>query len=143
MGYGSTTTPPPGTPPASSLHPAVPLPEDQQRQPDRSQHLLVATDTNTVAHDQVTGNDSFGIGVGNFCVVTHLPPLLCGLLDIDPDSDANQVLHNSATGNGLAPDPAIAPLPGADLLWDGTGTGNCRQDNTADTTFPTPLPTCS
>ena len=32
--------------------------------------------------------------------------------------------YNAAPGNGLSPDPAIAPLPGADRLWDGTGT--CR-----------------
>ena len=104
--------------------------------------LLVAADTNTVAHNQITGNNSFGIGVGNFCVVTHVPPFVCALLDIDPNSDSNQILNNTATGNGLSPDPAIAPLPGADLLWDGTGTGNCWQNNTTNTTFPAPLPTC-
>jgi parallel beta-helix repeat protein len=105
--------------------------------------LLVATDTNTVDHNTITGNDSVGIGVANFCVVTHLPPLFCGLLDIDPNSDSNQILNNTAIANGLSPEPAIAPLPGADLLWDGTGTGNCWQNNTASTTFPTPLPACS
>jgi parallel beta-helix repeat protein len=104
--------------------------------------LLVAADSNTVDHNTITANNSFGIGVANFCVVTHLPPALCGLLDINPNSASNQIVHNTATGNGLAPDPAIAPLPGADLLWDGTGTGNCWQDNIANTTFPAPLPTC-
>jgi hypothetical protein len=104
--------------------------------------LLVATDTNTVDYNAVTGNNSLGIGVANFCVVTHLPPPVCGLLDIDPNSNANQILNNTAAGNGLSPDPVITPLPGADLLWDGTGTGNCWQNNTANTTFPTPLPTC-
>jgi hypothetical protein len=79
---------------------------------------------------------------GTIRVVTHLPPLACGSLDIDPNSDSNQILNNTATGNGLSPDSVIAPLPGADLLWDGTGTLNCWQDNTANTTFPAPLPTC-
>jgi parallel beta-helix repeat protein len=104
--------------------------------------LLVATDTNLVDHNTVTGNNSFGIGIANFCVVTHLPPLFCAGLDIDPNPNGNQITHNLGSGNGLAPDPTIAPLPGADLLWDGTGTGNCWQDNVADTTFPAPLPTC-
>jgi parallel beta-helix repeat protein len=104
--------------------------------------LLVATDTNQVDHNTVTGNDSFGIGVANLCAVTHLPPLFCAGLDIDPNPNGNQILNNIATGNGLAPDSAIAPLPGADLIWDGTGTGNCWQDNAADITFPAPLPPC-
>jgi parallel beta-helix repeat protein len=104
--------------------------------------LLVATDTNQVDHNTVIGNDSFGIGVANFCLVTHLPALFCAALDIDPNPNGNQILNNTATGNGLAPDPAIAPLPGADLLWDGTGASNCWQGNTANTTFPAPLPSC-
>jgi hypothetical protein len=105
--------------------------------------LAIKTNSdNQIDHNTVTGNNSFGIGVGNFCVVTHLPPVFCAGLDIDPNSDSNQILNNLATGNGLAPDPAIAPLPGSDLLWDGTGTGNCWQNNTADSTFPAPLPTC-
>jgi parallel beta-helix repeat protein len=104
--------------------------------------LLAAADTNTVDHNTVTGNNSFGIGVANLCLVSHLPPLVCAVLDIDPNPNGNQIQHNLATGNGLSPDPLIAPLPGADLLWDGTGTGNCWQDNTANATFPTPLPTC-
>jgi parallel beta-helix repeat protein len=105
--------------------------------------LLVAADTNTVDHNTVTGNNSFGIGLANFCVVNHVPPAVCASLDIDPNSNGNQLVHNFATSNGLAPDPIIAPLPGADLLWDGTGTGNCWQDNTADAIFPAPLPACS
>lgn len=104
--------------------------------------LLVATDANTVDDNTATGNNSFGIGVANFCVVSHLTPSLCGSLDIDPNSDSNQILSNAAVNNGLSPDPVIAPLPGADLLWDGTGTGNCWQDNTADNIFPVPLPAC-
>lgn len=104
--------------------------------------LLVATDANTVDDNTATGNSSVGIGVANFCVVSHLPPAACGSLDIEPNSDSNEILNNTAVGNGLSPDPAIAPLPGADLLWDGTGTGNCWQNNTVDHTFPVPLPTC-
>ena len=46
-------------------------------------------------------------------------------------------------GNGLNPDPHLAPFPPADLLWDGTGTGNCWADNTYTTAFPNLLPTCA
>ena len=44
-------------------------------------------------------------------------------LGIDPNPDANHIVFNKVTGNGAASDPGIAPLSGADLLWDGTGSG--------------------
>jgi parallel beta-helix repeat protein len=104
--------------------------------------FLVAAKTNQVDHNGVTGNDSFGIGVANFCVVSRLSPSVCGQLDIDPNSNGNQIVSNTVTGNGALPDPKIAPFPGVDLLWDGTGTDNCWRNNAAGTTFPPFLPTC-
>jgi hypothetical protein len=102
----------------------------------------VAADTNQVAHNAVTGNNSVGIGVANFCVAFRLSPGECATLDIDPNPDGNQILFNTVTGNGTSPDPKIAPFPGTDLLWDGTGTGNCWEKNLAGTTFPTSVPAC-
>jgi parallel beta-helix repeat protein len=104
--------------------------------------LLVAAQANQVENNMVTGNNSLGIGVANFCVSARLSPDVCAALDIDPNPTGNQVLFNTVTGNAVSPDPAIAPLPGADLLWDGTGIGNCWANNIVGTTFPTSLPTC-
>jgi parallel beta-helix repeat protein len=104
--------------------------------------LLVAADQNVVDHNSVSGNDSFGVLVANFCVAFKLTPAECAGLDIEPNPDGNHVEHNTVTGNGASPDPSIAPFPGADLLWDTTGTGNCWEKNVADTTFPDPLPAC-
>ena len=90
----------------------------------------------------VSGNNSYGILVANFCVTSHLSPAQCAALGIDPNADGNVIAFNQVTGNGLAPSPLIAPLPGADLLWDGTGAGNCWASNTTVSTFPAQLPSC-
>ncbi len=50
---------------------------------------------------------------------------------------------NQVTGNGAAPPPLPIPLPGVDLLWDGSGIGNCLSGNTFDRSFPPGLPACS
>jgi parallel beta-helix repeat protein len=103
---------------------------------------VVAADTNRVDHNQVHGNNSLGIIVTSLCNAFHLNPAQCTALGIDPNPDANHIVFNKVTGNGAAPDPGIAPLPGADLLWDGTGSGNCWANNTADSAFPAQLPGC-
>jgi parallel beta-helix repeat protein len=104
--------------------------------------LLVAADSNIVDHNVVSGNDTVGIGVGNLCVLLHLSAAQCQTLGIEPNPDLNRVTFNMVKANGTSPDPIIAPLPGGDLLWDTTGTGNCWKGNQADTTFPSPLPVC-
>jgi parallel beta-helix repeat protein len=103
---------------------------------------LVAADTNQVDHNQVHGNDSFGIIVASVCSAFHLSPAQCAGLGIDPNPDGNHIVFDTATGNGASPSPLIAPLPGADLLWDGTGSANCWADNVAHSTFPAQLPGC-
>ncbi len=103
---------------------------------------VVAADTNQVDHNQVHGNNSFGIIVANLCSAFHLSPAQCAALGIDPSPDRNRTVFNEVTRNGASPDPGIAPLPGADLLWDGTGSGNCWGNNTAGSTFPAQLPGC-
>lgn len=110
--------------------------------PSGSGIAIVAADANRVDHNQVHGNNSFGIIVANLCNAFHLSPALCAALGIDPNPDGNHIVFNKVTGNGAAPDPGIAPLPGADLLWDGTGSGNCWARNSAGSTFPAQLPSC-
>lgn len=103
---------------------------------------VVAADSNRVGHNQVRGNNSFGVIVASLCNAFHLSPAQCAALGIDPNADANHIVFNKVTGNGASPSPLIAPLPGADLLWDGTGAGNCWENNTSGSAFPAQLPGC-
>jgi len=104
--------------------------------------LVLAADQNTVAHNLVLGNDSFGIGVANFCVAQGLDQAACDALGIEPNPDLTHVLSNLVRNNGTNPDPSINPVFGVDLAWDTTGTGNCWSGNRAGTTFPSDLPAC-
>jgi parallel beta-helix repeat protein len=103
--------------------------------------LLLAVDSNRVDHNVVENNDSYGIGVANFCVGNNLPPGCTGGA-IDEDPDGNVIGFNKVHGNGSNPDPDINPAFAVDLAWDGTGTGNCWAHNKNDTEFPSPLPKC-
>jgi len=105
--------------------------------------LLLAADNNQVRQNTVTGNDTFGIAVANFCLGTGTPPEVCALLDIQPDADGNRITHNTVTGNGGDPDPIVAPVFAVDLAWDTTGSGNCWEKNVFGTSFPPTLPGCN
>jgi parallel beta-helix repeat protein len=101
--------------------------------------LLVGADNNQIAHNEVDGNDTFGIAVGSFC---DFAPGICSLpLDIDPNPDGNKISFNETSGNGGAPFPLFAAFA-ADLAWDGSGTNNCWSKNKFGTEIPSPLPTC-
>lgn len=104
--------------------------------------LVLAADTNDIAHNQVTGNDTFGIAVANFCVAQGIPEEQCAALDIDVNADGNHVTHNIVTGNAGSPDPSVVPVFAVDLAWDGFGAGNCWAKNVFGTSFPAPLPSC-
>ena len=105
--------------------------------------LVLATDRNLVDHNVVTGNNSFGIAVANFCVANNLSPAQCAALDIEPNPDFNSIRSNVALGNGGDPSPLMNPVFAVDLAWDETGTGNCWSGNRAKTMFPAVLPSCS
>jgi len=104
--------------------------------------LLVSADENLVRGNRVTGNDSYGIAVANICLAQELPEEVCAILDIDPDPDGNMVISNRVTGNGQDPAPSLPPVFAQDLVWDGTGLGNCWSGNVFGTSFPDPLPSC-
>ncbi len=106
--------------------------------------LLVAADHNLVAHNRVTGNNSFGIGVANICLAQGLSAPECAAVsaDIQPDSDNNRIAFNTVLGNGQSPDPSLPPPFAKDLVWDTTGIGNCWAHNVFGTSFPSPLPSC-
>jgi parallel beta-helix repeat protein len=105
--------------------------------------LVLAADDNVVEHNIVTGNNTYGIAVADFCVAQGIDPATCASLGIDPSSDDARVSFNRVQGNGTNPDSRlISQVFAVDLAWDGTGTGNCWSHNTFDTSFPPALPNC-
>ena len=101
--------------------------------------LNVGGDKVSVQGNQVLGNNSLGIGI-----VQLPPPAASQDPRIEPRPDHNDIRNTVVLGNGTAPDPKLAALglAGADLLWDGSGKGNCWQANLYRTAFPSPIPSC-
>jgi hypothetical protein len=96
----------------------------------------VAGDHVRILDNVVSGNRSAGIGmVGLPAVITALDPAL------DPSPDGGEVRGNVARGNGYDPDPRLAPLPGADVIWDLTGSP-CFEVSRGTRTYPAVLPAC-
>ena len=121
------------------------VPRPQRRglcRPARDGHPLLAADRNVVDHNQVTGNDSYGIAVANYCVAVGLSAAACAALDIEPNADGNVIAFNRALGNGTNPAPSLPSVFAVDLAWDLTGKGNCWDHDVAGTTFPPRLPAC-
>jgi hypothetical protein len=89
----------------------------------------LGSDHVVVRSNRVLGNDSLGV-----IVLQNL----FGPVDarIEPDPDFNQVRGNVILQNGQSPDPVRAITPGADIVYDGTGSGNCFADNVFATEFP-------
>jgi cytochrome c peroxidase len=104
--------------------------------------LMLAVDRNRVESNKVSGNRSYGIAVANYCVALGVSEGDCAALDIEPNPDDNHVTGNTAKQNGKNPDPSVPSVFTVDLAWDLSGTGNCWANNTAGTTFPSPLPAC-
>ena len=106
--------------------------------------IVIGPDRTAISHNTVTGNVSTGIAV----VSAQLIPLLAGLPpdaygSVDTNPDGTRVEFNVVTGNGAEPQPPVAQLfPGVDLLWDGTGVGNCWYKNRFESSAPSPLPAC-
>lgn len=96
----------------------------------------VAGDHVRIVDNVVSGNRSAGIGVvGLPGDIVALDPAL------DPTPDVGEVRGNVARGNGYDPDPRLAPLPGADVVWDLTGSP-CFEVPQGTRTFPPVLPAC-
>jgi cytochrome c peroxidase len=99
--------------------------------------FIMAADDNEVTGNQITNNQSFGVAIAN--LTQALPK--DSYFDVGIYSERNHVHGNIFTGNGGSPDDEVvkAGLPGADLLWDGTGDGNIW-DEPGATRFPPALP---
>src|SRR5262249_47758597 len=99
--------------------------------------LNLGGDDVIIKENIVTQNVSAGIALA------QLPAAIAALDPrIDPFPDNNQIRDNVSLRNGSSPDPKLAPLPGVDLLWDFSGSGNCWASNVSETSFPSPLPAC-
>jgi parallel beta-helix repeat protein len=97
--------------------------------PTGSGILNVGGDRVSIGHNVIIGNDSVGVGI----VQSPFGPL-DPRLEVHPDGD--RVRGNVILGNGRHPDPVRATTPGADIVYDGTGTGTCFAGNRFGTDFP-------
>jgi len=105
--------------------------------------LVLGTDQTTVENNTITGNNFAGVTVFSTVVLAVLAGIDPGLFDIEPNPDGAIIHKNVLKNNGSNPPTLSIPLPGVDLLWDGSGTNNCWSDNNFNTSYPSPLPTCN
>jgi parallel beta-helix repeat protein len=82
-----------------------------------------------IGHNRVLGNDSLGVAIVQNLLAPADPR-------IEPNPDFNKVRGNVILHNGRHPDPVRAITPGADIVYDGTGTGTCFAHNIFATEFP-------
>ena len=106
--------------------------------------LVLGVDQTTVQQNIVSGNNFTGIVVFSTLVLAALagvpPEAFAG---IEPNPDGTIVRDNILSKNGSAPPTLPIPVPGADLLWDGSGQNNCWSNNAFKTSFPATLPACN
>jgi parallel beta-helix repeat protein len=106
--------------------------------------LILGSDNVLVKQNSIKGNNFFGVGVFSskvLGVLANVPDE--AFADIEPNPDGVKVVENILVKNGSAPPQIAIPLPGVDLLWDGTGTNNCWARNLFTTSYPSPLPSCN
>jgi parallel beta-helix repeat protein len=101
--------------------------------------LVLGADNVTIENNRITGNNFVGIGVASSLLLAQiagLPP--SDFTGIEPNPDGTLVVSNYVVGNGSA--SPLPGIPGADLLWDGSGTNNFWVGNIFDTSVPGILP---
>lgn len=107
--------------------------------------LILGTDKTVAESNTVNDNQFAGIAVFSTLVlakIAGIPP--DQLSDIEPNPDGVKITKNTLRHNGFNP-PVIPglPLPGVDLLYDGSGTNNCWSNNIFKSSYPFPLPSCN
>ncbi len=105
--------------------------------------LIVGVDNVIVKNNNIKDNNFVGVATVSTVILgslAGLPPE--AFADIEPNADGAKIIENKLSNNGSAP-PEGLPLPGVDLLWDGSGTNNCWKNNNYSTSYPSPLPECS
>ena len=111
--------------------------------PSGSGILVVGVDNVTVKGNNIKDNNFVGIATVSTLLlgaIAGLPP--AAFADIEPNPDGAKIISNVLGDNGAAP-PAGIPLPGVDLLWDGSGTNNCWSNNHFSIAYPSVLPVCN
>jgi parallel beta-helix repeat protein len=100
--------------------------------------LLLGTDRAEVSGNTIKDNKTAGVAVYS---LTRSGVFDANEIDIGPLPEDNWVHSNSYAHNGYDPDPSVDDLgvPGADVLWDGSGSGN-RFDESGASAFPPVLP---
>jgi parallel beta-helix repeat protein len=96
--------------------------------------LSAAGDHVTITRNTVTGNRTGGIAVVDQPDAAIDPR-------VDPNPNFNRVTANTVVQNGGDPDTVRSPFPGADLLYDATGSANCFGGNRFGTDFPAGITT--
>jgi len=111
--------------------------------PSGSGVLVVGVDNVTIKNNKITNNNFTGIATVSTIILgalAGLPPE--AFADIEPNAGGAKITDNIVLNNGSAP-PTGLPLPGVDLLWDGSGMNNCWKNNTHNSEYPSPLPSCN
>jgi len=103
--------------------------EDLGLVPTGSGILDIAGDDVTVRDNVITGNDTVGIAILTSPFAGQDPR-------VEPFPDRAHVVGNVILRNGQSPDPVRSPNQGADILYDGSGTGNCFARNRFATDLP-------
>ncbi len=105
--------------------------------------LIAGGHRTTVMLNDVRNNGFTGVAVISLCLGLSLLGSDCSGLDIDPDPVDDRIALNRLVGNGTVPqeNPLFDALR-ADLIWDGSGTGNCWSGNVFATSTPAQLPSC-
>jgi len=108
--------------------------------------LVLAGTEITVKDNNVSGNNTLGIGVVSGYTLASLTGITAFITAIDPVPHGYKIVSNVLNNNGSAPAPI--PLPAVDLLWDGplwggTAANVCYTSNIFSTSFPSPLPPCN
>lgn len=99
---------------------------------------VFAGDQNVIANNRVIHHRTAGIVLADACTALQLPPT-CNL-GFDSAPENTRIELNKIEQSGFNPAPGF---PGADLVWTGTGTGNCWLRNVAAASVPPALPRCS
>jgi parallel beta-helix repeat protein len=100
---------------------------DLARIPSGAGVLIVGNDNVRVRANEVTGNNTLGVAITQNPIVSQDPR------KIEPNPNGDEVRRNVVVNNGAHPSPR---LPGADLVYDGSGQGNCFAQNRFATSVP-------
>jgi parallel beta-helix repeat protein len=89
--------------------------------------LIVGSDDVKIRANEVTGNKALGVAILQNPIVMRDPR------NIDPNPNGVEVRRSVIVKNGGA---ASMGLPGVDLFYDGSGSGNCFAHNKLGTSVP-------